>query len=169
MAQILPAGNQLPAIQEQIETSVTFTALLETGETLKSINIIDYRSNVGIVVSGATYSGNYRDSFSIGSGSLKVRNRKSGLIESYDSWESLPPPQDADLFEWNAPSVLSTDYFYTVKMVYEYAPAVVPGEPPIKPVEKELIKTYTQTVHGNWNVWAIRLRNYVQASGPLPR
>lgn len=169
MADIIPAGTQLPAIQEQIETSVTFTALLETGETLKTINIIDYRSNVGIVVSGATYSGQYRDSFSIGSDSLKVRNRKSGLIETYGSWESLPPSQDADLFEWNAPSVLSTDYFYTVKLVYEYAPATVPGEPPVTPVEKELTKTYIQTVHGNWNVWAVQLRDYVKASGPLPK
>lgn len=169
MANILPASSVLPAIQEEVQTRVQFTASLETGETLKSINIIDSRPNIGITVDRDSFFGEYRDSFQIDKGSIKVRLRSNGEVKGFDSWESLPPAHEADIFEWNAPSVLSTDYTYTVKLVYIYTAPVTPGLPPPTPVEKELVKVYNQTVHGNWNTWANRLRSYVAASGPLPK
>lgn len=169
MAQILPAGTNLPAIQEMIPVRVQFTASLDTGETLKTLNIIDSRPNAGITVDRDTFFGEYKDSFQIGQGSIKVRMRSTGEIKGFDSWDALPPPHEADVFEWNAPSVLTTDYTYTVKLVYMYTAPVTPGLPPPTPVEKELVKVYNQTVHGNWNVWSNRLRSYVSASGPLPK
>lgn len=167
MADILPIS--LPDILENVETTVTFTSVMGEGETLISINIIDSRPNVGITISGPTYSGYYMDSFQIGSNSIKIRNRKSGLIETFGSWEELPPPQDADLFEFNSPSVLKTDYTYTVKMLYNYTPPIPPNGIALKSTQQELIKTYTQTVHGNWSVWQKKLRDYVSASGPFPK
>lgn len=169
MANILPAGSMLPAIQENIQTRVQFTVSLDVGETLKSINIIDRRPNVGISVDRDSFFGEYRDAFQIDKGSIKVRLRANGEIQGFDSWDSLPPAHEADIFEWNAPSVLTTDYSYTVKLVYIYTAPTEPGLPPPTPVEKELVKVYNQTVHGNWNVWANRLRSYVSASGPYPK
>lgn len=169
MATILPVGTTLPTIFESTPVRVEFTAQLDSTDTLVSINIIEHRPNVGIAVQGAVFSGEYRDSFNLGKGSLKARLRSNGEVNVYDSWESLPPPQDADLFEFTAPSTLLTDYTYTVKLVYLYTPATEPGLPPPTPVEKEVTQTYTQTVKGNWNVWAKQLRDYVKASGPLPK
>ena len=170
MADIIPLGSSLPSVFENTDVSQSFTAQLGVGESLVSINTIDHRPNVGIVVAGSTFSGQYRDSFSLAKGSIKARLRKTGELKGYDSWESLPPPHEADIYEWNAPSVLTTEYHYTVELKYLYTPPIVdPSLPPPKPVEKTLTKTYTQQVRGNYNVWAIQLRNYVKSSGALPK
>lgn len=169
MADIIPAGSTLPSVFENIDVSQTFTAQLGVGESIVSINIIDSRPNAGITVNGSTFIGQYRDSFSLATGAIKARLRNTGELKGYDSWESLPPPTQADIYEWNAPSVLTTNYTYTVELKYLFTPAVEPGLPPPTPVEKSITKTYTQQVRGNYNVWAIKLREYVKASGALPK
>lgn len=169
MADIIPMGSSLPSVFENTDVAQTFSAQLGVGETLVSINITDHRPNIGIVVNNATFTGQYRDSFSLASCAIKARLRETGELKGYDSWESLPPPTQADIYEWNAPSVLVTDYHYTVELKYMYTPPVEPGLPPPTPVEKSLTKTYTQQVRGNYDVWSIQLRNYVKASGALPK
>lgn len=164
MADILPAGTNLPAQNEYEECLYSFTPSLEVGESVISVNIIDRRPNDGISVNGSTFSGQYINSFSIGKGAIKVRLRNTGRLMSYDSWESLPPPQEADIYEWNAPSSLTTVYTYTVEMKYAVTPPVEPGLPPPIPVEKTMVKLYNQSVRGSYNIWANQLKNYVKGS-----
>ncbi|MGL4521476.1 MAG: hypothetical protein ACRCWQ_02825 [Bacilli bacterium] len=171
MADIQPVGSQLPTIKEYNSVNVTFSAILDATESLVSLNIIDSRPNKGITVNQSTFTGQYRDSFRIGSGSIVVRLRRNGEIKGFDSWDSLPPAPEADIIEWNAPQVLSTDYWYDVELKYLYTP--VTPDPPVGPTppseEKTLVKRYTQTVVGDWSVWAQQLRDYVKASGPYPK
>lgn len=164
MAEILPISTKLNDVKEYDNVRMTFQPQLEAGETLISINIIDRTPNDGISVEHSTYFGQYINSFNLGSDAIKVRLRLNGELKSYSSWGDLPPPESADIFEFKAPSVLTTDYSYTVKMVYEYTSPTAPS----LPVKKEITKSYTQTVFGDYSIWAKQLRNYVSQSGHFP-
>jgi hypothetical protein len=165
MANILPASTELSDQKELDNVSITFSPSFAAGESLVSLNISEHRPNVGITVQGATFSGQYRDSFQLGSGAIKVRLRSNGIMKGYNSFGELPPPNAADIFEFNAPSVLTTSYIYTVKLVYDYTDPLVPIP---YPVRRELTKVYTQVVFGDYNTWANQLKDYVSASGHFP-
>lgn len=166
MVDILPANTELPDIQEGGSVNQTFTAQLEATDTLESINIIDYQSTPGINVSGNNYSGVYQSVFSFGGDALKYR--QGNQLKSAQSWESLPPPGDADLYLWKAPSKLERIFTYTVKVTYWRQPESPPSESgekttPPAPIHMEYQKTYSQLVYGNWSKWANQLRAYVYA------
>lgn len=174
MADILPVSTTLDRKQEGSEVSVTFEAQLDQGETLVSIEITEYRPNSGVVVSDAGFSGQYRDSFSLDSDALLVRMRSPQGNEpefrTYGSWDDLPEPTEADIIQWKAPSSLVTEYWYEVKLVYDFEqtpPSGGGGKATTEPTteRKELIKRYTQEVYGDYTIWANRLRQYVSDSG----
>lgn len=165
MADILPTSTELSDKQEYTDVSVSFTPQLSVGETLVSLNIINRRPNVGIIINGSSFSGQYKDSFNLDSDALTVRMKsdKDGNpdIRVFDSWEKLPPSSDADIIQWKAPKTLTTEYWYEVKLVYDYE-APPPAPPSPTPVRKELTKRYTQIVFGDYDVWAKQLRQYAK-------
>lgn len=165
MASVLPLV--LPDVMEGDNASVTFTAVLATGETLVSINIIDSRPNAGITVTGATFNGQYRDSFTLGAGALSARTRATGEIKSYSNFEALPPPPESDIFLFTPPSSLQTTYHYTVEVVYDYTPPV--GPTPQETERRTYSVTLNQIVNGTYDRWAQQLRAYIAASGPYPK
>lgn len=168
MAQIFPISTDLGDIQEGCSVDVTFTVQLDSTDTLKSINIIDYQETPGISVNGARYSGTYESVFSFGTDAL--RYREGDELKVAASWEDLPPPNTADLYLWRAPSKLERTFTYTVECIYDYQPEESSGgsgesgggtQPP--PIERKITKTYSQLVYGNWSRWANKLREYVYA------
>lgn len=168
MAEILPMSTDLSEDMEGSSIDVTFTAQLSTGETLVSINIIDYEATPGVNVENNHLYGTYESVFSFGSDSLKYRIGDE--IKGAESWETLPPPEDADLFLWKAPGNLRKQFDYTVELIYNYQPPDESGgeggsstTPPV--IEKRLVKVYTKIIVGNWSKWANKLRSYVYVRG----
>ncbi|QYN80602.1 hypothetical protein [Kosakonia phage Kc304] len=166
MAQILPMNTTLEEDIEGSTIDVTFSAQFETGETLVSINIVDYQPTPGIIVDGARVHGTYQSVFSFSGDALKYR--EGDEIKSASAWEQLPNPNQADLFLWKAPSSLERTFTYTVELIYMYQAPSEPGgaeggttTPPA--VEKRLTKVYSKRIVGNWSKWAEQLRAYVKA------
>lgn len=155
---------------------VTFTAQLETNETLVEINIINYEPTEGIIVDGAHLYGTYESVFSFGSDALKYR--EGDEFKTAGSWDALPDPTTVDLYLWKAPQALQKVFSYKVELTYLFTEESNSGgtgnggsnsragaetDPPPQPVEKKLTKVYTKTVVGNWSKWANQLRAYVYA------
>lgn len=162
MSQILPINPVLDDVMELKPVDQTFTyTLTEEGAKFKSINITDYDSNSGITVVGPNYKGSYTGVFTFGGDAL--RYRKGDDLLTAGTWETLPPPREADLYLWRAPTNLRRTFKYTVTLIYDVT------TPPEEPggsgstAEKKVIKTYTQDVVGNWSLWAQNLRAYVNA------
>ncbi|QPI13962.1 hypothetical protein MYO4S_00206 [Serratia phage 4S] len=143
---------------EHVDQTFTYS-LTEEGAKFKSINIVDSTSNPGITITGARYSGQYSNVFSFGGDAL--RYRKGDEYMSAGSFESLPPPREADLFLWRAPTNLRKTFSYTVELKYTLTTS--DNENPPVTTEKVLRKTYTQDVVGNWSIWSNKLRDYVNA------
>ena len=167
MAEISPLSTELPELQEGASVNQTFTFIAGEGETLKSINITSYEPVEGITVSGNNYQGSYQSVFTFGGDALKYRIGDE--LKSASSWEDLPPPTEANLYLWRAPSSLQRTFSYTVTVLYSYQEESSSGgsgssggtTPP--PVERTLTKTYTQLIYGDWSRWANMLRTYVYA------
>ncbi len=158
MASILPI--ELEEIAEGENVDVTFSAVLELGETLVDINITDYRVNNGITVVGARYHGQYQDSFDLGPSGLKYRDTRDNSYHEVSRFEDLPAnPIHGHVYRFEAPSPLSTDYFYEVTVNYQYEDPLLPGV--IE--DRQLVETFTQTVKGKWDTWAQQLRDYIAA------
>lgn len=170
MADILPILADLGDQQEYQPVNIEFTAELDPiTDKLVSLEIIKHRENEGITIVGSGFSGEYRNSFQLDEGAIKIRMRSDGSLVGFNSWDGLPPPTEADIIQWKAPSVLTTTYSYTLKLVYEYtAPIPTPPPtripPPIEPVIKEVVKEYTQIVFGDYDIWSKKLRKYVSES-----
>ncbi|QQG32165.1 hypothetical protein CkP1_0167 [Citrobacter phage CkP1] len=166
MAQIIPIDTDLGDIQEGGSVDRTFTVQLDTTDTLKSINIIDYQSTPGIIVEGARYFGNYESVFSYSNDALKYRENDEFKVA--ETWEDLPS-QSADLYLWRAPSKLERTFTYTVECIYDYQDPESSGgsgeSGGTPPVERRITKTYSQLVYGNWSRWSQRLRDYVYSRG----
>lgn len=160
--QITPINTTLEEVLEGDYVEQYFIASPEANETLISLNIIDYQPVSGILVAQTYYKGNYNSVFTFGNDALKYRQGDS--LKTASSWETLPNPKDADLYLWRAPSVLQKTFKYTVKVIYDLTEEGAGGTPenpqPIV-TRKELIKVYSQTVKGNWSIWADKLRAYV--------
>lgn len=168
MAAILPINTELSDVQEGASVNQTFTFQADEGETLQSINIIEYEPTDGIIVSGNNYQGSYKSVFTFGSGALSYRIGDE--MKTASKWEDLPPPNEANLYLWRAPSKLERTFSYKVEVTYIYqAPPTEGGSgesggtttPP--PETSTITKTYTQLVYGDWSKWAQQLRNYVYA------
>ncbi|QNJ55149.1 hypothetical protein vBValMR11Z_223 [Vibrio phage vB_ValM_R11Z] len=160
MASITPIT--LPIITEAENVDVTFSAVMDEGETLVQISITDHRANAGINVSGARYYGQYQDSFDLGPSGLKYRDTRDNSYHEVSRFSDLPNnPEHGHVYRFEAPSVLSTDYTYTVTVDYEYEDPLVPGV--IE--ERQLVETFTQNVKGKWDTWAQQLRDYIAAGG----
>ncbi|AGN30387.1 hypothetical protein VPFG_00390 [Vibrio phage nt-1] len=158
MASILPLT--LATIAEGENVDVTFSAVLEVGETLVDINITDHRANTGITVTGARYHGQYQDSFDLGPSGLKYRDTRDNTYHTVGKFSDLPAnPAHGHVYRFEAPSPLSTDYFYEVTVNYTYEDPLVPGVID----ELQIVQTFTQTVKGKWDNWATQLRNYIAA------
>lgn len=162
MAQIIPINTTLEELIEGDFVDQYFTASLEADETLKSITITNYQPVTGITVAQNHYTGNYNSIFTFGANALLYREGND--LKSASAWEELPPPKEADLYLFRAPTALSKTFTYTVELIYTVTTPAVPGEPGSGSVEeKKLTKVYSQTVKGNWSIWAKKLRDYVYA------
>lgn len=164
MAEILPMSTNLSDEMEGSSIDVTFTAQLQSDETLVAINIINYEATPGINVVGNHLYGIYQSVFSFGSNALQYR--QGNELKTAASWEQLPPATTADLYLWKAPGNLQKTFNYTVELVYMWqGPASVDPTTGASvlpdPVEKRMQKVYSQLVVGNWSKWATQLRNYV--------
>lgn len=168
MAEILPMSTDLSEDMEGSSIDVTFTAQFLEGETLESINIIDYEATPGVNVEGNRLFGTYQDVFALGGDALKYRTIQGQLL-SADSWDSLPSSLDAQLYYFRAPKALTKTFNYVVELIYWYQAPSTGGSAPDDPVvtppaEKRTIrKTYFKTIVGNWSRWANQLRSYVYA------
>ena len=163
MSEILPSNSKLDDVMEKENVDQVFTyTLTEEGSKFKSINITKHDTNPTIIVKGASYSGHYSGVFTFGGQALRYRQGDDLLTAG--SWESLPPPKEADLYLWQAPTNLRRTFTYTVELVYT---VTTPGEPgsgtPPTSVDKKVTKVYSQDVVGNWSLWATKLREYVNA------
>ena len=166
MAEILPMSTDLSEDMEGSSIDVTFTAQFQEGETLESINIIDYEPTPGINVEGNRLFGTYRDVFALGGDALKYRTIQGQLL-SADSWDSLPSDKDTQLYYFKAPKALKKTFNYVVELIYWYqAPSTgggTPEDPTVTPPpeKRTLRKTYFKIIVGNWSRWANQLRSYV--------
>ncbi|AHY25135.1 hypothetical protein AVV36_gp275 [Pectobacterium bacteriophage PM2] len=163
MATIIPLNT---ALEDKIEGSsidITFTYILEENEVFKSINIIQYEPTPGIIISGARLHGSYNSVFSFSGDALLYRQNNE--LKSASAWELLPPPKEADLYLWRAPTNLQKVFNYTVELVYTIKDTSEPGSgtSTTPEVEEKIQKIYSQTVVGNWSLWANQLREYVYA------
>ncbi|AUR86072.1 hypothetical protein NVP1081O_337 [Vibrio phage 1.081.O._10N.286.52.C2] len=155
MATILP--ETLDETSEIVNVNVTFTAQLDIDETLVDINITAHRANSGITVSGSSFSGAYIDSFDLGTGALKYRDTRDDSYHVVDSFDQLPSnPQHGHVYEFNAPSPLTTDYDYTVTLNYIFTDPVT-----MLPTPMQLVRTIDHTVVGNYSAWGQQLRDYI--------
>ncbi|WDS61697.1 hypothetical protein [Cronobacter phage vB_Cdu_VP8] len=164
MSDILPTNSRLDDVMELENADTTFTyTLTEEGAKFVSINITEYTPNTGIIVKGNRFYGAYKGVFSFGNDSLMYRKGAEPERHSAPDWESLPPPKEADLFLWRAPTNLRKTFTYTVQL--KYTVTSTPSEPGESPVtsEKVVNKTYSQDVVGNWSIWGEKLRAYVNA------
>lgn len=162
MAQILPANTTLEEVMEGEAVNQTFSASFEADESLVSLTIIDYQPVTGIQVFQTHYTGHYNSVFTTGSDSLKYR--EGDQFKSAGSWDALPDPKTVDLYLWKAPQGLSKTFTYKLELIYN---VTTPGDPELGtgPIvtKKTMTKVYSQTVKGNWSLWADKLRAYVYA------
>lgn len=177
--QILPSNTDLGDLMEQQAVDVTFIAVPENTETVtetvKMITIVPSEFISGISIEGPHLYGTYNNVFTLGPDSLKYRLNDE--FKTASSWDDLPADESTQLYLWKAPSELRKTISYTVTVLYEEKTESTGGdtgnsggsngratetEPPVV-VEKEFSKVYTQTVVGNWSLWASRLREYVYA------
>lgn len=166
MAEILPIQTTLSDQKEFQDFEVVFSAQLDSTETLVSLDIIEWTPNEGVQVSGSKIEGQYKSSAKY---SIDVRMRKDGTNLEFNSFDSLPDPSECDIFNFKAPSSITNDYTYKVKLVYDEStePPVGSVEPPVV-TRKELFKTYTQKAFGDYSIWANKLRDFVSKSGNFP-
>lgn len=174
LANIIPTSTDLGESMEGSSIDVTFTAQLETGETLVSINITSYEETPGVLVEENRLYGTYESVFGFGSDALKYR--LGDEFKTASSWEELPTDSNTQLYLWKAPQNLQKTFTYEVTLIYDYqeqsesggsgsnsrssSDTTEPTDPPA-PVRKTLVKNYTKTIVGNWSRWANKLRSYV--------
>ncbi|QPB08872.1 hypothetical protein CPT_Metamorpho_120 [Klebsiella phage Metamorpho] len=161
--QITPISTKLQDVIEGEYVEQYFIASPEANETVISLSIIDYQPVSGISVSETHYKGNYNSVFTFGNDALKYR--QGDELKTASSWEDLPNPKEADLYLWQAPRSLERTFTYTVKVIYSVTEESSGGSSggSTAPVvtRHEMTKTYSQTVKGNWSLWADKLRAYV--------
>ena len=176
LANILPMSADLGESMEGSSIDVTFTAQLETGETLVSINITSYEETPGVLVEENRLYGTYESVFGFGNDALKYR--LDNEFKTAASWEDLPTDSNTQLYLWNAPQNLQKTFTYEVTLIYDYqeqsesggsgsnsrssSDTTEPTNPPA-PIRKTLVKNYTKTIVGNWSRWANKLREYAYA------
>lgn len=170
MVEILPMSSKLEDISEREIFEVVFSYKAtppdaNTTYTIKEFKISEYRPNKGVTVEETKISGEYLDSFSLGADSLKYIT-KDRIKKSAGSFDDLPDPTTADLYYFNAPTRLQEVYTYKVTLTYIQSVSESSGgsgetNPPPVVTEHTIEKVYTQTVFGNWDVWAQQLRDYV--------
>lgn len=159
MADINPVSTTLPDAKEFVDITQTFTPNLLADESIVSISITKVsEANKGISVNGATYSGQYQDVFILKNA---LKYRQGDELKTASSFNDLPP--GVDVYDFKAPSSARKDYTYEVTMVYlKHPPAVTPPPPvPTPPVEMSMKKTFTQSLYGDWSIWANQLRTYL--------
>lgn len=173
MIDILPLNSRLDDISEQSGFSVEFSYRVtppdsDTKIDVTEFKITQYDPNIGVIVSETTISGEYIDSFTLGSNSIKYIT-KDLIKKTAGSFNDLPDPTTADLYSFTAPTNLQKTYTYTVTAKYIVTVSQSGGDsggkretnkPSIS--EHTISKTYTQRVFGNWDVWAKQLRDYVK-------
>lgn len=162
---------------EGASIDVTFTAQLETNETLVEINITEYEATPGVNVEGNHLYGVYESVFGFADDALKYRLNDE--FKTAASWEDLPADKSTQLYLWRAPASLQKVFSYTVTLTYDFQEESSGGDtgnsggsnsragnetdPPPAPVRKTMTKVYTKTIVGNWSRWADKLRSYVYA------
>lgn len=176
MVEILPINTNLGDISERVGFHAEFSYQIAPHDPNTKIDILElkisaYDHNIGVVVGQKTISGEYRDSFSLGSDSIKyiTKDLKKKTASSFDE---LPDPKTADLYYFQAPTKLEQTYSYTVYLKYRKTVTSETSDgsdkresgDTTKPTitEHEITKKYTQRVLGNWDVWAEQLRDYVR-------
>ncbi|QJA42685.1 hypothetical protein [Enterobacteria phage vB_EcoM_IME540] len=177
LANILPMSTDLGDSMEGSSIDVTFTAQLETNETLVEINITEYEPTEGITVDGAHLYGTYESVFGFSEDALKYR--LGDEFKTAGSWKDLPEDESTQLYLWKAPSNLQKTFSYTVTLIYDFQEETSGGDtgnsggsnsragnetdPPPAPIRKTLTKVYTKVIVGNWSRWGDQLREYVYA------
>ena len=175
LANILPMSTDLGDSMEGAPIDVTFTAQLETNETLVEINITEYEATPGVNVEGNHLYGVYESVFGFANDALKYRLNDE--FKTAASWEDLPTDKSTQLYLWRAPASLRKVFSYTVTLTYDFQEESSGGDtgssggsnsragnetdPPPAPVRKTMTKVYTKTIVGNWSRWADKLRSYV--------
>lgn len=162
MAAITPTS--LDEILEENNVNVTFQAVLESDEVLVNIEIISHRENNGITVSGANFQGQYIDSFDLGQDAIKYRSRIDNSDNSVQHFSDIPDYGTAHVYEFNAPSILTTEYTYTVKLDYQVV-VIDPITLEETYTDHTIQQTVSQTVRGTWDKWAQQLRTAIEQSG----
>lgn len=181
---ITPVNTDLGELMEQQAVDIMFAAVPDNTETvtetIKSFQVTPSETVQGIFIddvpAGVHLHGSYNNVFTLGADSLKYR-----LVDEFSSassWDELPASHETQLYLWRAPSELRKTISYTVTVLYEEKTestgsdtgnsggsngrAGTETEPPVV-VEKEFSKVYTQTIVGNYSIWAQKLREYVYA------
>lgn len=175
MIEILPLDTKLKDISEHVGFMVEFSYSITPSDPNESYDVLEFKitaydPNTGVVVGEKTISGEYKDSFTLESDSIKYIT-KDLQKKTASSFEDLPDPKTADLYYFRAPSKLERDYSYSVYMRYRKTVTSGGGtddkresgessKPSV--TEHEITKKYTQKVFGNWDVWSQQLRDYVK-------
>lgn len=154
MADILPINNMLATINEGVNFNVTFTPSLASGDTLTSLKIISHNLPSNINVSGASYSGMFKNNFDLPFQSLKYR--EGDQLKAVSAFQQLPPKGSVDIYEYRAPSSMLKNFSITIKMDYnEVDPTTTTSTP------KSITKTYTQPIRGSYDNFTQQLLNYL--------
>lgn len=162
MATISPSS--LDEILEGNAVNVTFQAILGANEVLVNIEIISHRENDGITVDGANFQGQYIDSFDLGANAIKYRSRIDNSDHTVQHFSDIPDYGTAHVYEFNAPSTLTTEYQYTVKLDYQVV-VTDPVTMQTTTTDHTMQQTIPQTVRGTWDKWAQELRTAISQSG----
>ncbi|AUE22731.1 hypothetical protein Ah1_00213 [Aeromonas phage Ah1] len=98
---------------------------------------------------------------------IKYRDRKTLEIKTANGFSELPfDPKTCDIIEFNPPGELSAQIIYKPTITYRKYDPLNPGLPG---TVQNTSKTYIQTLHGSYQGWANKLKDYINKSGPFPR
>lgn len=150
MADIIPSSTTLPTILEGQSISFTFEADLSSTETLINLEIISTDFPEYIEINGATFSGNFNGLFTLPENSLKYRDGDE--LKSTNSFALLPPKGTVELYSYTPPNQMLKNFKIDVRLTYT--------DETLEPLN--IIKSYTQPIQGNWNVFRDLFLQYVR-------
>ncbi|AAQ17862.1 gp5.1 conserved hypothetical protein [Aeromonas phage Aeh1] len=98
---------------------------------------------------------------------LRYRDRKTLEIKSVNGFNNLPSDaKTCDVIEFNPPGELTAQIVYTPTATIR---KIDLQNPTLPPTVYNVTAKYTQTLHGSYQGWANKLRDYINKSGPFPR
>lgn len=161
MAEILPLYETLDEIEEGLNFSVSFTASLNTTESVKAIKIISHNFPDTVKINDQTFSGKFINIFKLPTNSLKYRI--GDQLKSVSSFEELPSKNLIDIYSFTPPGSMRKEFYCDVELTYTVTSESSTGDQSGASVDEfKTIKRYTQPVYGNWSNFANILRTYLE-------